>query len=88
MQETPTPEPLHPRMGIGFSLDEAVYLRNLVLIHQKHVAENKVITRDLQQSSLRNMKGIIYLTPDYSSGSYLLMQRAIPPQPRGGCYAR
>lgn len=33
-------------------------------------------------------KGIIYLTPDYSSGSYLLMQRAIPPQPRGGCYAR
>ena len=23
--------------------------------------------------------GIIYLTPDYSSGSYLLMQRAIPP---------
>ena len=32
--------------------------------------------------------GIIYLTPDYSSGSYLLMQRAIPPQPRGGCYAR
>lgn len=34
------------------------------------------------------LKGIIYLTPDYSSGSYLLMQRAIPPQPRGGCYAR
>ena len=33
-------------------------------------------------------RGIIYLTPDYSSGSYLLMQRAIPPQPRGGCYAR
>lgn len=32
--------------------------------------------------------GIIHLTPDYSSGSYLLMQRAIPPQPRGGCYAR
>lgn len=32
-------------------------------------------------------KGIIYLTPDNSSGSYLLMQRAIPPQPRGGCYA-
>lgn len=31
--------------------------------------------------------GIIYLTPDNSSGSYLLMQRAIPPQPRGGCYA-
>ena len=36
----------------------------------------------------RQKKGIIYLTPDYSSGSYLLMQRAIPPQPRGGCYAR
>ena len=34
------------------------------------------------------IKGIIHLTPDYSSGSYLLMQRAIPPQPRGGCYAR
>lgn len=33
-------------------------------------------------------KGIIYLTPNNSSGSYLLMQRAIPPQPRGGCYAR
>ena len=32
-------------------------------------------------------KGIIYLTPDNSSGSYLLMQQAIPPQPRGGCYA-
>jgi len=32
-------------------------------------------------------RGIIYLTPDNSSGSYLLMQRAIPPQPRGGCYA-
>lgn len=24
----------------------------------------------------------------YSTGSYLLMKRAIPPQPRGGCYAR
>mgnify|MGYP000729930332 CR=1 FL=1 len=33
------------------------------------------------------LMGIIYLTPDNSSGSYLLMQRAIPPQPRGGCYA-
>ena len=33
------------------------------------------------------IRGIIYLTPDNSSGSYLLMQRAIPPNPIGGCYA-
>jgi hypothetical protein len=32
-------------------------------------------------------KGIIYLTPETGYGSYLLMQRAIPPNPIGGCYA-
>ena len=31
--------------------------------------------------------GIIYLTPETGYGSYLLMQRAIPPNPIGGCYA-
>lgn len=30
----------------------------------------------------------VFSTADNSSGSYLLMQRAVPPQPRGGCYAR
>ena len=42
---------------------------------------------DDYEPGLPFLRGIIYLTPDNSSGSYLLMQRAIPPQPRGGCYA-
>ena len=34
---------------------------------------------DIQHTEIGKYLGIIYLTPDYSSGSYLLMQRAIPP---------
>ena len=45
------------------------------------------LTRELPSIQTLKEMGIIYLTPDNSSGSYLLMQRAIPPQPRGGCYA-
>ena len=56
------------------------------LLRQRQVFANAKMEPCLQ-SSTDHLKGIIHLTPDYSSGSYLLMQRAIPPQPRGGCYA-
>lgn len=56
---TPKPEALRPEMGVGFSLDESTYLRNLVLMHQKHVAQDKTLAYDKRQESLKHMKVVI-----------------------------